>query len=213
MRTYLLPDWLVEFGLANLPAVYAVGFLGFFALVAVGLAVDRRPAVRTGVVVCLVCTLLFFNVFTPYILPFVDFHKFSEAPDETRSYYELRVTTATDDRELHYDSKAIPPKLHTHLDSLGEEIVTNMTDRDREATSRYLLERANVYRQTLPGRPSLSDVLDFPYHANEDHWRPADLPDGDFAVLRIYRITIESNAAGTAVTNATETQVYTYESG
>lgn len=189
--------------------LFPVFFIGFF--VATGLAYwyqDRYYIRHTYLAGFFVCLLLV-NMVGLTVLPLTSLHKFSSTASETYTVHTIHLVTA-DGQEILYDSRAAPPLEGTRIHKLGGEMVTDMNERDRNATAEFLFSKAVSYRTSVESDPPVSvKQIKFPRHVHDYKWRPQTLAQLDeFTRLRIYKQQIRFTDDDTDVTVVNETVVY-----
>jgi hypothetical protein len=111
-------------------------------------------------------------------------------------YYELEVADARGNR-LRYDQNAARPILPTQLHQLGEVFIESQSAPRREQLGRFLLSRANAYREKRLSDGDFSTWAKFPGREFGTTWTQSDLAAcGPFTHIVASKRHAELPAAG-----------------
>ena len=200
--------------------VLAVFFLGFFVLTAIAIAFQRRRYVRTGYLAVFFSILLFVNVTSLTLFPFMHWYKFSEPRGEELTSHLVKVVDS-DGEELLIDARATPPLIGSSYYVLGYHVDrwyshgTRRDERIRREVGRYLLSHVCSYRDRIERGPvPLTDRIDFPRHTLDYEWSRRELADySEFTAIRVYEVEIRTSEDGSRVTSYTETRIAEMDPG
>jgi hypothetical protein len=194
--------------------VLAVFVVGFFTLTAIAIAYHRRPLVRRGYLAVFFSLLLFVNVTTFTLFPFMHWYKFSEPRTEELSSHLIKVADS-DGKELLYDARATPPLLGSSLYTLGYQMEEFYSEEKRSRVGRYLLAHACWYRERVE-RGSIRPLewVEFPRHVLDYEWSRRELSTyAEFTAIRVYGVEIRTSEDGLRATSYEETRVLEIDPG
>lgn len=189
--------------------LFPLFFIGFFIAALIGIAFNTNSKVRNTYVVGLFLIIIFFNVTGGTLLPITHWQKFTQYTEQDQTVHEIRVVDANGN-ELHYDHRATLGVDGVTIFIMQQELMEDRPREEKVRRARFLLQRANVYRERVESRPVTSYVR-FPPHGLDNIWTPKRL-DGyaEFVGIRVYRIDIDTGADGQRLTSASETLVMEY---
>lgn len=183
-------------------------FVGFFIASFIAIFWYRHRYVRETYIVGFFVVLLVISTVSPVaLLPFIQWHKFSEPWPQEQVYHEIRVVD-TAGNELQYDNRATLAFEGIRMDALKIRMLEEYSDEQNAAIAEYMIDQANTYRAERDVRHA---GYWFPAHGITSTWTGEDLdPVDTFVTLRIYEVKVNTSADGTAVTSSSETIVYEY---
>ena len=169
--------------------------------------------VRKGYLSIFFVSILMINVIGAPIMPFVHLQKFSEPPDQSTSYHEIRMVDSTG-KEIKFDGRATGHLAEPELQDLAKRMATQYSDRQKNETGLYLLHQSQEYRTEVESGTNIWNAIQFPRHIRDYEWSQQELGNyGNFTALRIYEIQIGSASDGRESWVENETMVVEVQEG
>lgn len=187
------------------PYLVPLVWFGFFAGAIVAIHFHRSDPVRRAFIASFFIGLLFFATISPVVLlPFVQWHKFSEPwPTEVENH-QMRVVDEHGE-ELVLDNRLTLGFEGIRMSGLNQRMVAEFDQTTNERIAAHLLDRAAAYRADLRS-PSPTRYLRFPPHGITSTWTDEQVDAyGEFVGIRIYRLTITTSEDGSEVVEYEET--------
>lgn len=190
-------------GVSLMRFVGAAFFVGFFAAAGVAILFAGKPGVRKGFLAGFFAVLVVVALVAPVQpLPMIHWHKFSHPVPQEQTQYQFRVVD-DEGRELQYDVGATLKVSGAYLHRYASEFVNADPDEQREVGA-HLVERANVYRNTIED-PSPTRYVRYPPGYVRERWTQEKVaPYGTFVGLRVYELTTTTTADGREVVDVEE---------
>lgn len=210
MSSGLIPS-LVDTAFLGSSLFAKLAFLGFFALALVAIVFHRRPVVRRVYVVCFFAGLLVVSVSVVQAYPLNDLHKFSFTGEDEEEVYKMYVVDG-DGNELRFDRRVVPTYAPPPppYSTMAEMLATRCTEREANLVGRYLLVRAESYRERVTTGGNPIEWIDFPRHHIEDRWTASELEDfGPFTAIAVDRVDITFEPDSYAIRSRNVTRVRT----
>lgn len=206
----LLPMSVVEILRPYQNLLLPLFFIGFFSATFITIYLHRNRYIKQTYLAGFFIGLIVFNTIMPIgILPYIDWHKFSEPREQEQTYHELRIVDANGE-EIPYDKRA--PQ--NHEAGFHSSIMTDMTEKYTEDRNReimmFLLYRAEEYRDQRENQ-SLIYYVRFPDHGMHGEWTGIQLAEyAEFVGIRLYQVDIRTSDDGTEITEYNEDRVFGY---
>jgi hypothetical protein len=200
-----LARWLLAHGDLIAPLFFLLFFAGTF----LAAFHYRRRFLRSSYVVVFFACLLAVNL-TPgqyYAYPIEDLHKFSGVVGEEKVNHLMYVEDSAG-RELRFDRRIVPTV--SPASSVAEALATRCSPEEAAAAGRYLLRRAQEYRDRIESpTPRVGEWIDFPRHQRDFRWTEARLePYGRFVALEVYELRLVYTESGLDLESAERTPVF-----
>lgn len=178
-------QWLLGYRALVVPLFFVAFFVGTFAAA----FLYRRRFVRQSYIAVFFACLLVVSL-SPEgyeIRPIEDLHKFSSVAPEEKTNYLIYVEDSTG-RELRFDRRVIPTV--SPNDDVARALVDKCSPEESTAAGRYLLLRANEYRDGIErGSSSPLERITFPRHQRDFQWTADQLESfGPFVSLKVYKL-------------------------
>ena len=188
-------------------------FVVFFLGTAFTFYVRDRFYTRQAYVATFFTCLLLVSIVGIQFVPMVHFHKFSSEGPEEHTDYELRMVDEQGN-EIALDARAVEPLPTSRLSRLGDHMVTEYSEPEREDTAAYVFEEARSYRAYVESDPTIrADTVEFPRHGVSDRWTSEELAKyDDFAQLRVYKVQKVLTEDGTGIETQSSELVYEWDS-
>lgn len=173
-------------------------FVGFFLAAGVAIRYRHNTAVRRTYVVNFFVALVVVNLLLSVIpVPLFHWHKFSDARGPEESYHTMRIV---DERgcEIRVDGEVPFEAENVAMQPLLNEMYGEYTAEERRAVGLYLLEEGREFRRQVESE-SPTRFLRYPAHGFSTWPREKVERYDRFAAVRVYRVNLTTNAAGTAV--------------
>lgn len=208
MWTFAIVSFIVDILQPYRHIIYPAFFLGFFVATLVALVFHRNQLVRSTYVAGFFALLLVVNLAIPvHLVPIMHWHKFSEPYPEELVWHQVRLVDE-DGQEIIYDDKGTMGVDGVRMERLQRWMRTEYSDQRNCEVVRWLLERAEAYRDRVLDRP-VYRWLRFPPHGLNDQWTREDLHGyGEFVGIRIYEQQVVTSADGQEVLSYTERVVF-----
>jgi len=117
-------------------------------------------------------------------------------------------------KEITLDDRAVKPLTPYRLSLLGNRMVNEYSEAERENTAAYVFEEARSYRAYVESDPTIrADKVEFPRHELSDRWTSEELAKyDDFAQLRVYKVQKVLTEDGTEIEIQSSELVYEWDS-
>lgn len=160
----------------------------FVLLTAGAILLGRRRLVRQGYLAVFFSLLLVVNLTSVTLLPIDDLHKFSGSAGPEEVVYQMYVVDEQDN-QLRFDRRIVPT-MSPPTEWPG--ILMTCSPQERIQIGRYLLSRAQTYRESITQRSFPNgDWFDFPRHHLDYRWTKDILSSYErFTRLVIDKVTI-----------------------
>lgn len=188
-------------------------FVMFFLGTAVAFYVRDRFYTRQAYVATFFTCLLLVSIVGIQFVPMVHFHKFASEGPEEHTDYELRMVDEQGN-EITLDARAVEPLPASRLSRLGNHMVNEYSEPEREATAAYVFEEGQSYRAYVESNPTIrADTVEFPRHGISYRWTSEELANyDDFTQLRVYEVQKVLTENGTEIERESSELVYEWNS-
>lgn len=179
----------------------------FVLFAGVAVLLGRHRLVRRGFLAVFFSVLLLVNLTSLTLLPVNDLYKFSEAADSEEVVYQMYVADGEGDR-LRFDRRIVPT---VSPPTSWPKVLLGFCSPDaREQLGRYLLSRAQTYRESLTRREfPTGDWVDFPRHHLDHRWTRRTVDSyGRFTELVIDEVTLRFEPNSHEVESRNRSTVY-----
>ncbi|MWG33673.1 hypothetical protein [Halomarina oriensis] len=181
-------------------------FVGFFVAAGVAIYYRQNATVRRTYVVNFFVALVLVNlVLSVVVVPFFHWHKFSIARSAEESYHTMRIV---DERgcEIRVDGEVPFEAENIALQPLLNEMYAEYSAEKRRTVALYLLDESREFRRQVEA-DSPSKYLRYPAHGFTTWPREKVERYDRFVAVRVYRVNLTTNAAGTEVESYSERRV------
>lgn len=198
----------------NQPEVLLSFFIGFFLISAIAIRFNRNKHIREGYIVLFICLLLFVNISTISLFPFMHWYKFSEPRTAETTSHLIKVVDS-DGRELLLDARATPPLIGSSYYALGYQMDEVYSPEKRHEVGGYLLGNACQYRERLQrGSLPLTKLIEFPRHTLDYQWSAQHLNGySEFTAIHVYDVRMQTSEDGRRITLYEETLTQAIDPG